>query len=73
MADNPRFLNRSDLLGLAALALLLVVLLPLCLDVFRLNLVAKYLTYAFVAIGLVLCWGFGGQLARLPGRQGGRR
>jgi urea transport system permease protein len=63
MADNPRFLNRSELLGLAALALLLVVILPLCLDIFRLNLVAKYLTYAFVAIGLVLCWGFGGILS----------
>jgi urea transport system permease protein len=63
MADNPRFLNRSELMGLAVLALLLVVILPLSLDVFRLNLVAKYLTYAFVAIGLVLCWGFGGILS----------
>ena len=35
----------------------------LALDVFRLNLVAKYLTYAFVAIGLVLCWGYGGILS----------
>jgi urea transport system permease protein len=63
MADNPRFFNRSELLGLAVLALLLVVILPLSLDVFRLNLVAKYLTYSFVAIGLVLCWGFGGILS----------
>src|ERR1700727_338631 len=63
MADNPRFLTRSELMGVAILALLLVVILPLCLDVFRLNLVAKYLTYAFVAIGLVLCWGFGGILS----------
>src|SRR5580692_1229518 len=63
MADNPRFLNRSELLGLAAMALLLIVILPLCLDIFRLNLVAKYLTYAFVAIGLVLCWGYGGILS----------
>src|SRR6202451_4173944 len=63
MADNPRFLNRSELLGLAVLALLLVVILPLFLDVFRLNLVAKYLTYAFVAVGLVLCWGYGGILS----------
>ena len=35
-----------------ALALLLVVILPLALDPFRLNMVGKYLTYAFVAIGL---------------------
>ena len=40
-----------------------MVILPLCLDVFRLNLVAKYLTYAFVALGLVICWGYGGILS----------
>jgi urea transport system permease protein len=45
------------------LAVILVVILPLCLDVFRLNLVAKYLTYAFVALGLVICWGYGGILS----------
>jgi urea transport system permease protein len=63
MMDNPRFLNRTEALGILALFILLVVILPLSLDVFRLNLVAKYLTYAFVAIGLVLCWGFGGILS----------
>lgn len=63
MFDNPRFFTRSELVGFAALALLLVVILPLSLDVFRLNLVAKYLTYAFVALGLVLCWGYGGILS----------
>jgi len=63
MTDNPRFFNRSEVLGLLVLAVLLVVILPLSLDVFRLNLVAKYLTYAFVAIGLVLCWGYGGILS----------
>src|SRR5882757_4832639 len=30
---------------------------------FRLNLVGKYLTYAFVAVGLVLCWGHTGILS----------
>jgi len=63
MTDNPRFLKRSELIGVLALALILMVILPLSLDVFRLNLVAKYLTYAFVALGLVLCWGFGGILS----------
>src|SRR5487761_2446173 len=63
MTDNPRFANRSELLGILVLAVLLVVILPLCLDVFRLNLVAKYLTYAFVALGLVICWGYGGILS----------
>src|ERR1041384_8549297 len=60
---NSRFFNRSELIGFVALAALLFVILPLSLDVFRLNLVAKYLTYAFVAIGLVLCWGYGGILS----------
>src|ERR1700756_2684125 len=63
MTDNPRFANRSELLGILVLAVLLVVILPLTLDAFRLNLVGKYLTYAFVALGLVPCWGFGGILS----------
>ncbi len=63
MIINSRFFNRSELIGFLSLALLLVVILPLCLDIFRLNLVAKYLTYAFVAIGLVMCWGYGGILS----------
>lgn len=52
--------------GVASIALLAVVLLvvfPSTLDMFRLNLVGKYLTYAFVAIGLVVLWGWGGVLS----------
>jgi urea transport system permease protein len=45
------------------LALLLLAVFPLVLDTFHLNLVGKYLTYAFVALGLVLCWGYGGILS----------
>jgi len=45
------------------LAALLIVVLPLFLDPFRLNMVGKYLTYAFVAIGLVMCWGKAGILS----------
>ena len=63
MTDNPRFLSRGDMWAVAVLALLLVVILPASLDAFRLNLVAKYLTYSFVAIGLVMCWGWGGILS----------
>src|ERR1700704_2237492 len=63
MIINSRFFNRSELIGFVTLAVLLFLILPLTLDVFRLNLVAKYLTYAFVAIGLVLCWGYGGILS----------
>src|SRR6202011_3589378 len=63
MIITSRFFNRSELIGFVTLALLLFVILPLTLDIFRLNLVSKYLTYAFVAIGLVLCWGYGGILS----------
>jgi urea transport system permease protein len=49
--------------SLAVLALVIFAVLPLTLDLFRLNLVGKYLTYAFVAVGLVMCWGHGGILS----------
>jgi urea transport system permease protein len=56
--------NRNlELIGIALIALTILVVLPLCLDIFRLNLIGKYLTYAFVAVGLVLCWGYGGILS----------
>src|SRR5450631_3214587 len=60
---NSRFFNRSELIGFVSLVLLLVIILPRTLDIFRLNLVGKYLTYAFVAVGLVLCWGHTGILS----------
>lgn len=53
----------GEWLGYALLALVLVVAMPLALDVFRLNLVGKYLSYAFVAVGLVMLWGYGGVLS----------
>lgn len=42
---------------------LLVGVAPFALDPFRLNLLAKYLAFAFVAIGVVLTWGYGGMLS----------
>lgn len=54
---------KKDLYSYLILAAILVIVLPLFLDIFRLNLVGKYLTYAFVAVGLVLCWGYGGILS----------
>jgi len=56
-------LKRSGLGPLLLLTILLAVVLPLSLDIFRLNLVGKYLTYAFVAVGLVMVWGYGGVLS----------
>ena len=54
---------KKDLYSYLILAAILVIVLPMFLDIFRLNLVGKYLTYAFVAVGLVLCWGYGGILS----------
>jgi len=48
---------------LAILAALIFLVFPLGLSLFRLNLVGKYLSFAFVALGLVLCWGYGGILS----------
>jgi urea transport system permease protein len=57
------FGSKTDLIGLLILIAFIAVVLPLFLDIFRLNLVGKYLTYAFVALGLVMCWGYGGILS----------
>jgi urea transport system permease protein len=45
------------------LAVLILIILPLSMDIFRLNLIGKYLSFAFVALGLVLAWGYGGILS----------
>ncbi len=57
------FGGRQGLLGFVILAVILLIAIPAFLDTFRLNMVAKWLSYSFVAIGLVLCWGYGGILA----------
>jgi urea transport system permease protein len=55
--------GKEGTISLLILAAIVLVILPIGLDAFRLNLVGKYLTYAFVAVGLVLCWGYGGVLS----------
>src|ERR1700679_3457128 len=55
--------RRRENLYFVVLAMLLLGVFPLLLNIFHLNLVGKYLTYAFVALGLVLCWGYGGILS----------
>lgn len=60
--DNP-FMKPMEWVSLALLGLVILVVLPVTLDAFRLNLVGKYLTYAFVALGLVMCWGYAGILS----------
>ncbi len=49
--------------ALVILAILLLVVLPLSLNIFRLGLAAKYLSLAFCAVGIVLIWGYGGILS----------
>jgi len=51
------FKTRGEAIAFGGFLLLLLVILPLALPIFRLNLVGKYLTFGFVAIGLVLLWG----------------
>ncbi|HYD68776.1 urea ABC transporter permease subunit UrtC [Azospirillum sp.] len=61
--NNLRLRIDGEIAGVLLLAVLILVVLPLGLDGFRLNMVGKYLTYAFVAVGLVLCWGSAGILS----------
>ena len=63
MSFLTTFGGGNKLLQIAVIAVFAIVILPLCVDIFRLNLYGKYLTYAFVALGLVLCWGYGGILS----------
>jgi urea transport system permease protein len=63
-ALNKRlFGGKEGFIGTLILAVILVVVLPSALDIFRLNLIGKHLTYAFVAVGLVLLWGNAGVLS----------
>jgi urea transport system permease protein len=55
--------GKSGFIGFIILAAVIAVIFPIFLDIFRLNLVGKYLTYAFVAVSLVLLWGYGGILS----------
>ncbi|HQT25560.1 MAG TPA: urea ABC transporter permease subunit UrtC [Burkholderiales bacterium] len=55
--------GKKGAIELAILAAVIFAVMPLWLDVFRLNMVGKYLTYAFAAVGLVMVWGYGGVLS----------
>ncbi|MDO9235070.1 MAG: urea ABC transporter permease subunit UrtC [Aquabacterium sp.] len=57
------WITQRKLGSILLLALLLIVVFPLALEPFRLNLVGKYLSYAFVALGLVMLWGHAGILS----------
>jgi urea transport system permease protein len=57
------WISEKGLGSVLVLALILLVGFPLLFDIFRLNLIGKYLTYGFVALGLVMLWGYGGVLS----------
>ena len=56
-------LSKNDLVFVVVLAAVILVLFPTVFSIFRLNLIGKYLTYAFVGVSLVLLWGNGGILS----------
>jgi urea transport system permease protein len=63
MSAIKNWIGRTHTGSTLLLAILLLVIFPMALEPFRLNLIGKYLTYAFVAIGLVMVWGYGGILS----------
>ncbi|HYP77845.1 MAG TPA: urea ABC transporter permease subunit UrtC [Polyangiaceae bacterium] len=56
-------MSKTDLIGVVVLSAIILVLFPAVFSIFRLNLIGKYLTYAFVGVSLVLLWGNGGILS----------
>lgn len=59
----PRIHRQPEAFAILALAAVLVFVFPAALDGFRLNLMGKYMAYGFVALGIVLTWGYGGVLS----------
>lgn len=55
--------KNTNAIGIAVLLVLMLLVFPLTLDNFRLNLMSKYMAFAFVALGVVLTWGYGGVLS----------
>ncbi|MFC7338873.1 urea ABC transporter permease subunit UrtC [Haloferula chungangensis] len=51
------FKTKGEAIGFALFLIVVFIIFPLFMPVFRLNLVGKYLSFGFVAIGLVLLWG----------------
>lgn len=56
-------LRHREVQGTVVLLAVLLLVFPLALDDFRLNLMSKYMAFAFVAVGIVLTWGYGGVLS----------
>ena len=63
MRSAKEWLGKSGMGSVLLLAVLLIVVFPAVFDLFRINLIGKYLSYAFVSLGLVMLWGYGGVLS----------
>lgn len=55
-------LGRTEGAAIAVVGLLLLVVAPATLSDFWINLLAKYLCFAIIAVGIDLAWGYGGML-----------
>ena len=58
-----RLISKQGLIPFIILAFVILVLLPASLNIDQLNLAGRFLSFAFVAVGLVLAWGYGGVLS----------
>lgn len=56
-------IREPESIAVAIVILFLLVVFPLLLDPFRLDLMGKYMAFSFVAVGIVLTWGYGGILS----------
>lgn len=61
--NSPAWVRHSEVIAHAGVAGLLLIVLPLTLEPFWLGAVGKYLAFAFVAVGIVLSWGYAGILS----------
>jgi urea transport system permease protein len=59
---RPRAARARGLAMFLAVGFVFLVVLPAVMSDFRLGLMAKYLCYAIVAVGIDLAWGYGGML-----------
>lgn len=55
--------SKNGLISLLILAALMLVIFPLIMGAYQLSLTGRFLSFGLVAIGLVLCWGYGGILS----------
>ncbi|MAS36061.1 MAG: urea ABC transporter permease subunit UrtC [Anaerolineaceae bacterium] len=63
MNHPAKSFNKTHWIAFAVTGFILLFVLPPVLSVFQLNLLGKFLTYAIVAVGLDMIWGYAGMLS----------